>query len=151
MGRGGADKLRAMPPPAAVSPAAWAALLRASDRFLSEGHAAKAAALGWTALDVWGCHARQPVERLDLAGAAWPISDSEIGHRAAHHSPTQCRLQLATQHLPTPLGGLRADLSHLGAQAMIDHLEHPDKFGTWREDLDEPSGAAAGAHSAPSL
>jgi hypothetical protein len=80
----GAAKLRAMEPPAAVSPAAWTALLRASDRFLNEGHAAKAAASGWTALDVWGCHAHQPVHRLDLAGAAWLIGDSEIAAIGPH-------------------------------------------------------------------
>lgn len=78
----GAAKLRAMAPPAAVPPAAWTALLRASDRFLSEGHAAKAAALGWTALDVWGCHAHQPAQRL--AGAAWLIGDSEIAAIGPH-------------------------------------------------------------------
>jgi hypothetical protein len=80
----GAAQLRAMGPPAAVSPVAWATLLRGSDRFLSEGHAAKAAAWGWTALDVWGCHTRQPVERLDLVGAAWLIGDSEIAAIGPH-------------------------------------------------------------------
>jgi hypothetical protein len=80
----GAAKLRAMGPPAAVSAAAWTALLRASDRFLSEGHAVKAAALGWTARDVWGCHPNYPVQRLDLAGTAWLIGAPEIAAVGPH-------------------------------------------------------------------
>jgi hypothetical protein len=80
----------------------------------------------------------QPVQRLDLAGAAWLIGDSEI---AAIGSNTialrNARSSSPTDHLSTPLGSWRAGLSRVGARALIDHLEHPDKFGPWRERLDE--------------
>jgi hypothetical protein len=80
----GVSRLRTMPTPTTVSTSAWAVLLRASDRFASEGHALTAAALGWTALDMWGCHAHRPAQRVDLAGAAWLIGESEIAAITQH-------------------------------------------------------------------
>jgi hypothetical protein len=40
--------------------------------------AAKAAAQGWTTLDIFGAHAHKPAARYDLAGAAWLISGAAV-------------------------------------------------------------------------
>ena len=74
----GATRLRGMSLPAAVPNVVWTALLAATARFIAGGWTPEAAALGWSALDLWGCHPERPAQRLDLAGALWLIGADDV-------------------------------------------------------------------------
>jgi hypothetical protein len=38
----------------------------------------QAAALGWSTLDVFGCHPTRPADRYDAMGLVWMIADAEV-------------------------------------------------------------------------
>jgi hypothetical protein len=59
--------------PADVSPHRWRQFIDDAGRFLDCGWAARAAALGWRALDIFGCDRERPFARLDRAGLIWLI------------------------------------------------------------------------------
>ncbi len=64
--------------PADVSPARWRRFIDDCGRFLDEW-AAKAAALEWGPLDLFGCNKDKPFARIDQAGLLWLLN----GHRVA--------------------------------------------------------------------
>lgn len=74
----GAARLQSMPCPSSVEDRRWRRLIADTAKFLDQGWAAKASALGWAAADLWGCHPRHPMQRLDLAGALWLLGGDEI-------------------------------------------------------------------------
>jgi hypothetical protein len=65
------------PPAPGFSPRRWQQLIEDGGRFLDRW-GSEAAGLGWTALDVFGVHARAPAVRYDAAGLVPLISGGEI-------------------------------------------------------------------------
>lgn len=63
----GAAKLMTMPVPIGYPPKRWHELQNAAGVFIDK-FATQAAALGWSALDIFGCDPVSPFERLDRAG-----------------------------------------------------------------------------------
>ena len=73
----GIARLQTMPPPANVPPRRWEQFMDDTARFANRW-ATTAAALGWVAADLWGCHADKPYERIDFAGLLWLLNRAEI-------------------------------------------------------------------------
>jgi hypothetical protein len=65
-------------PPADVPLRRWAQFIDDIGRFLNGGFAEKAAALGWTALDLFGCDRDKPFVRIDRQGLCWLIAGSRL-------------------------------------------------------------------------
>jgi hypothetical protein len=76
--REGARRLQVMQTPPDLAEARWRALASDTAIFLAGRFAAQAAALGWTTFDLWGCHPRRPLVRLDCRGALWGVALAEI-------------------------------------------------------------------------
>jgi hypothetical protein len=66
--------------PAAVPPIRWHLFLGDCHSFLnsSQNWAERAAALGWNALALFGCHSARPLEHLGSAGLLWAINGGKI-------------------------------------------------------------------------
>lgn len=75
--RRGVDTLCKMPPPGSVRPDRWQVLVRDARRFV-DVWAAAAARLGWTAVDLFGCHDSRPDERHDQKGLVWIVEGREV-------------------------------------------------------------------------
>jgi hypothetical protein len=60
-------------PPRDVPPRRWRQLIADCARLHSEGVLEKAARLGWTALDLFGCDNSKPFARIDQMGLIWLI------------------------------------------------------------------------------
>ncbi len=73
----GFARLCTIPRPAAVTPERWTQVINDAGKFCDRW-AAKAAALGWQTLDVFGCHHAKPDARLDAAGLVWLICGNEV-------------------------------------------------------------------------
>ena len=73
----GFARLCTIPRPAAVTPRRWEQIIDDAGRFMDRW-AAKAAALGWKTMDVFGCHDAKPDARLDAAGLVWLICGNEV-------------------------------------------------------------------------
>lgn len=73
----GVARLRSMPMPNRMTEYALRLLIDDCEAFLS-AWAAQAEDLGWTALDLWGCHPTRPRKRLDYAGLCWLLRGREI-------------------------------------------------------------------------
>jgi hypothetical protein len=71
--RGIAEK----PCPMTIEPKRWLQLQRDADRFLGQW-GVQAAALGWSTLDIFGCHPTHPADRYDAMGLVWMIAAAEI-------------------------------------------------------------------------
>lgn len=69
--------LEAHPAPRGVDAAAWLAMLNAAGRFLDEW-GAKAAALGWTAGELFALDPDSPMGRLDRRGAGFFLMRSQV-------------------------------------------------------------------------
>jgi hypothetical protein len=65
-------------PPADVPPRRWMQVVDDIRRFVDGGFAKKAAALGWTALDLFGCDREKPFARIDRQGLCWLISGNRL-------------------------------------------------------------------------
>ena len=65
-------------PPADVPSQRWLAFIDDCRRFLDGNFAAKAAALGWGAFDVFGCHRERPFARIDQAGMLWLLNGDRL-------------------------------------------------------------------------
>ena len=73
----GLQRLNAMTCPVSVEPNRWLQLQGDANRFIA-AWGRQAAALGWSALDVFGCHPASPSGRYDCMGVVWMIGSSEI-------------------------------------------------------------------------
>jgi hypothetical protein len=65
-------------PPADVPPRRWLQFLNDCGHFLDSGWADKAAALGWSASDLFGCDRHRPWARIDQAGLLWLIAGRRL-------------------------------------------------------------------------
>ena len=64
--------------PCDVSPKRWLGFIDDCGRFLDEGWAERAEALGWSPLDLFGCDRIKPSVRLDRAGLLWLIDGRKL-------------------------------------------------------------------------
>jgi hypothetical protein len=65
-------------PPIDVPPPRWLRFIDDCGRFLDQGWAPKAAALGWGPLDLFGCDRERPFVRVDHKGLLWLLNGGSI-------------------------------------------------------------------------
>jgi hypothetical protein len=65
-------------PPEGVPCDRWRTFVAAAARFLASPFAERASALGWTALDLFGCEHSRPLARLDRAGLIWLLNGQKL-------------------------------------------------------------------------
>jgi len=65
-------------PPGDVPPRRWQTLIVDVRGFLDSDFAAVAAALGWQALDLFGCDRDRPFARVDQAGLLWMLDRAKL-------------------------------------------------------------------------
>ena len=73
----GFAQLEARPTPPWVSPPEWLSMINAAGRFLDQW-GGKAAALGWSAGELFGLDEVAPMNRLDRRGAAFFLARAEV-------------------------------------------------------------------------
>jgi hypothetical protein len=82
-------------PPADVPPQRWIRFIADCARFLGDGWAERAAALGWGPLDLFGCDRERPFARIDHQGLLWLLDGAAIielhRDRATIEKPTGAR------------------------------------------------------------
>jgi hypothetical protein len=72
----GLERMRLKTCPIAVHPKHWLQLQDAARRFV-ELWGEQAAGLGWSALDVFGCHPERPSDRADCMGLVWMVTGAD--------------------------------------------------------------------------
>ena len=65
-------------PPGDVPPRRWLRFIDDCGRFLDGGWAARAAALGWGPLDLFGCDRERPFARVDHLGLLWLVNGGTV-------------------------------------------------------------------------
>jgi hypothetical protein len=65
-------------PPADAPARRWLVFISDCGQFLSGPFASKAAALGWTELDIFGCDRDRPFARIDQAGLLWLLNGDRL-------------------------------------------------------------------------
>jgi hypothetical protein len=74
----GVAKLDPERPPGDVPPGHWRRFIENCQTFLVSGWAARAAALGWDALDLFGADNHKPYARFDHAGLLWMVGGKSL-------------------------------------------------------------------------
>jgi hypothetical protein len=64
--------------PCDISPKRWLRFIDDCGRFLDEGWAERAEALGWGPLDLFGCDRIRPFARIDRAGLLWFLNGQKL-------------------------------------------------------------------------
>ena len=91
-------------PPGDVPPKRWVRFIDDCGRFVDDGWASCAEALGWGPLELFGCDRHKPYARIDHAGLLWLLNGQKLlalsanaaaisttsGGRPALSSPSQC-------------------------------------------------------------
>jgi hypothetical protein len=92
-------------PPCDISPRRWLRFIDDCGRFIDEGWAARAEALGWGPLDLFGCDRMKPFARLDQAGLLWLIDGQKLlaltADTAAIATPSGSKLTFYRRQLET--------------------------------------------------
>jgi hypothetical protein len=70
----GLARLNLAQPPGDVPPHRWVRFIDDAGQFLDGGWAARAAALGWGPLELFGCDRHAPFARIDQAGLLWLLN-----------------------------------------------------------------------------
>jgi hypothetical protein len=65
-------------PPCDISPMRWLRFIDDCGRFLDEGWADRAMALGWGPLDLFGCNRDKPFARISQAGLLWLLEGRKL-------------------------------------------------------------------------
>jgi hypothetical protein len=65
-------------PPGDIPPGRWLRFLDDCGRFLDGGWAARAVALGWGPLDLFGCKRERPFVRVDHMGLLWLLNGGTV-------------------------------------------------------------------------
>ncbi len=73
----GMERMHRKTCPLAINPNHWVQLQDAAKRFL-ELWGEQAAGLGWSALDVFGCHPARPSDRYDCMGLVWMVISADL-------------------------------------------------------------------------
>jgi hypothetical protein len=71
-------RLDATQPPGDVPVARWRAFIDDAGRFIDGGWCARAIALGWTPLQLFGCDRHRPFARIDTAGLVWLLHNRDL-------------------------------------------------------------------------
>jgi hypothetical protein len=71
-------RLDATTPPGDVLPGRWRQFIDDCGAFLDAGWGERAAALGWRALDLFGCDRERPWARIDNAGLLWLLDGRKL-------------------------------------------------------------------------
>jgi|SRR6185437_4680802 len=71
-------QLDASRPPGDVPPKRWRRFIDDCGRFLDDGWAIRAVALGWSPLDLFGCDRTRPFARVDRAGLLWLLNGNRL-------------------------------------------------------------------------
>jgi hypothetical protein len=74
----GFARLDSARPPYDVPQRRWLRFIDDCGRFLGDGWAARAAALGWGAADLFGCDRHRPWARIDRAGLLWLMAGRRL-------------------------------------------------------------------------
>jgi hypothetical protein len=74
----GFARLNPNKPPADVPPRRWLRFIDDCGRFLHGGWAARATALGWGPLNLFGCDRERPFARVDHLGLLWLVKGGNI-------------------------------------------------------------------------
>lgn len=85
-------------PPAGIAGDRWRRFVDVVGMFLDRGYAAQAAALGWNAVDVFGCDATKPAVCVDLQGLCWLIPE---GARLVTLTENAATIRLSTGSIQT--------------------------------------------------
>jgi hypothetical protein len=106
-------RVEAMSAPAHVDPARWQSVVDAAGRFL-DAWGAKAAAVDWTAAELFGLDPAVPLNRRDRRGAAYFLADTEVlAHTAKavtlRVGRDELRVYRRRRSRRTSIGSLRAD------------------------------------------
>jgi hypothetical protein len=86
----GVARLRAMAPPRAYPAQVWQQLIVDAERFLG-GWASQAAALGWPAWELFGCHRRAPWGRIQGMGLVLLLRADELAALTATEAAIRTR------------------------------------------------------------
>jgi hypothetical protein len=73
----GLTALAEKPCPIKIEPKRWLQLQGDANR-LVDRWGRQAAALGWSTLDIFGCHPTHPTDRYDTMGLVWMIADADV-------------------------------------------------------------------------
>jgi hypothetical protein len=65
-------------PPCDIPPIRWLRFIDDCGRFLDDGWAARAEALGWGPLDLFGCNRDKPFARISQAGLLWLLEGRKL-------------------------------------------------------------------------
>ena len=65
-------------PPCDIPPMRWLRLIDDCARFIDDGWAARAEALGWGPLDLFGCNRDKPFARISQAGLLWLLEGRKL-------------------------------------------------------------------------
>jgi hypothetical protein len=65
-------------PPCDIPPERWLRFIDDCGRFLDDGWATRADALGWRPLDLFGCDRLKPFARVDCAGLIWLLHGRKL-------------------------------------------------------------------------
>ncbi len=65
-------------PPCDISPMRWLRFIDDCGRFLDDGWAARAEALGWGSLELFGCNRDEPFARISQAGLLWLLEGRKL-------------------------------------------------------------------------
>jgi hypothetical protein len=74
----GFSRLESARPPADVPLRRWVQVIDDFGRLVDGGFAKKAAMLGWTGLDLFGCDREKPFARIDRQGLCWLIAGNRL-------------------------------------------------------------------------
>jgi hypothetical protein len=111
-------QLRPGDPPCDIPHTRWATFIDDSGRFLASGWVDRAVALGWTALDLFGCDRIKPYARIDRMGLLWLL-----------HGQDLLALSADAAAISTPAGGsltFRKISHHLPGRVLAWQLLSPD-------------------------
>jgi hypothetical protein len=111
-------RLRPGDPPCDIPHTRWARFIDDSGRFLASGWVDRAVALGWTALDLFGCDRIKPYARIDRMGLLWLL-----------HGQDLLALSADAAAISTPAGGsltFRKISHHLPGRVLAWQLLSPD-------------------------
>ncbi len=72
----GVERMRLRTCPISINPKHWLELQDAAERLLKLW-GEQAAGLGWSALDVFGCHPERPSDRTDCKGLVWMVTGAD--------------------------------------------------------------------------
>jgi hypothetical protein len=78
-------------PPKDVPPKRWLQFINDIGRFLDSPFCAVAAALGWTAFDLFGADRDRPFARIDYAGLLWLLNDNRLAMLAENTATIETR------------------------------------------------------------